>query len=338
MAVSAPGSRRSGAVGGRRAARWSPAFEPLEGRSLASAGLTAARMFVGPFRAAAGPAEVLGVHAQARRLGGGGAPGGVRVLTNVAYAPGEHLDLFIPTGPAPAGGRPVILALPGGGWRWVRRQDLEVTVSQFARLGYVVAVADYAYSNGQPGDRVFPANIDDVRQAVRWLRTNAGRFGIDTNRVAVWGESAGGHLASLLGADPGDPSARVQAVIDFYGPADLTKLYNEAPNDRMYLQTFLGGSPDQVPGLYQDASPVTHVAPGDPPFFIEQGMADNACPPDQSAELAAALRAAGVPVHTDFWPSQSHGFRLQAYPGVNLLGPILNFLDEALNHGGQGIS
>jgi acetyl esterase/lipase len=244
--------------------------------------------------------------------------------------PGEQLDLYLPTGPAPAGGRPVILALPGGGWRWVRRQDLGATVSQFARLGYAVAVADYAYSTGRPGSSVWPANIDDVRRAVEWLRSRAGRFGLDPGRVAVWGESAGGHLAALLGTDPGSPAARVQAVIDFYGPADLTRLYGESATDRPYLETFLGGTPSQVPSLYQDASPVTHVAPGNPPFFIEQGTADTAVPPDQSVELAGALSAAGVPVHLDLWPGQTHGFRLTPAPGVNLLGSILNFLHDAL--------
>ena len=136
---------------------------------------------------------------------------GVRAIKNIVYlnhgGRQEHLDLYLPTGPAPVGGRPVILALAGGGWRWVRRNDLGVTISTFTKEGYVVAVADYAFASSSAGSHVWPTNFEDVRQAVRWLKTNAGQFGIDPNRVAAWGESACGHLASLLGTYPDGPIA-----------------------------------------------------------------------------------------------------------------------------------
>ena len=283
--------------------------------------------------------------------------GGVRALMNLTY-PGDggrpqKFDLYVPAGPAPAGGRPVVLALPGGGWRWVRRGDLGASVAQLAKFGYVVAVADYTYSSGAPGSSAWPADINDVRNAVRYLKANAGRYGIDPNRFAVWGESAGGHLANLLGTDP-DPtpaaaprpgrghtldgvSAKVQAVVDFYGPTDLTKLYAESSNAAPYLITYLGGRPDQFPDRYRDASPVTHVNSTDPPFLIEQGIGDTTVPPDQAAELATALKAAGVPYHVDVYVA-GHGFRFQPQRGLNILPNILAFLDKALNHGGAGIS
>jgi len=232
---------------------------------------------------------------------------------------------------------------------------LGATVSEFAKLGYVVAVADYTYSLGTPGTRVWPANFTDVQSAVRWLRINASRYGIDPNRIAVWGESAGGNLAGLAGTDPGGPagalssrvsrgvpnpsvSARVQAVVDFYGPADLTRLYNESSKDRPYLETFLGGSPTQFPDRYADASPVTHITSDAPPFLILQGLDDTANPPDQSTELAAKLKAAGVPVHIDYFPNTGHGFRLKGVGNQDLLPEVLSFLDSALNHQGKGIS
>ncbi len=225
-----------------------------------------------------------------------------------------------------------------------------------ARYGYVVAVADYAYASstiGSPG--VWPTDFEDVRQAVRWLRQSAGRYGIDPNRIAAWGESAGGHLATLLGTYPdgavnpeglppdpvGPPegvSARVDAVIDFYGPTDLTALYNENPRDRPFLETFLGGAPDRVLGRYQAASPALNVTPDDPPTFVIQGTADRANLFNQSTRLVAALTAAGVPCRFDIVPNAPHGFRLKLGRNANLLPEVLGFLDAALNNHGAGIA
>ena len=321
-------------------------IESLEDRALLSSGLSALPGQVGHLSAHATEIRSL-VHSRQHSLPGANTTtGGVRALMNLVYlnAGGrqEHLDLYLPTGPTPPGGHPVVLALPGGGWRWVRRNDLGVTVSELAKYGYVVAVADYAYASSTPGSHVWPTNFEDVQQAVRWLKTNAGRFGIDPNKVAVWGESAGGHLANLLGTYPDGPSAvsapktsvsaRVEAVIDFYGPTDLTKLYAEDPKDRPYLQTFLGGSPDQYPSRYQDASPINHVTPAAPPFLIFQGTADTANLPDQSAELDQALTSAGVPHQIAYFDGVGHGFRLVPGRGFNLLPQILAFLDTSLNH------
>jgi acetyl esterase/lipase len=274
---------------------------------------------------------------------------GIRALMNLTYlnegGRQQHLDLFVPTGPAPAGGRPVILALPGGGWRWVRRGDMGAAVSQFARHGYVVAVADYAFASATPGTHVWPTDFQDVRQAVVWLKDHAAKYGIDPSKVAVWGESAGGNLASLLGTNPNGPlanpghpsppaadvSARVQAVVDFYGPADLTKLYQEDKRDRPYLSTFLGGTPQQVPDRYAAASPITYVSPQSPPFLIMQGTADNANLADQSEELGTALALAGVPVQAQILQGLPHGFRLKVGPGVDYTSLVLDFLNTSLH-------
>ncbi len=203
---------------------------------------------------------------------------GVEAIHNVTYTDqagqAEQLDLYVPVGKASPGGWPAILALPGGGWRWVNRSDLGDTVSEFAKFGYVVAVADYAFASSNPATHIFPLDIDDTRDAIRWLRTTAAtKYGVDPNKIATWGESAGGNLASLLGTYPNGPlpddhspptnvSASVQAVVDFYGPADLTKLWDENPRVQPYLQTFLGGSPTQEPARYAAASPTDHVSLG----------------------------------------------------------------------------
>ncbi len=232
--------------------------ESLEGRALMSAGLKTATAHAAQPKSRSVDVSIPTAPPNPPTIGG------IRAHMNLVYTTiggqPEHLDLYTPTGPPPAGGWPVVLALPGGGWRWVRRNDLGQTVSELAKYGYVVAVADYAYSSGAPGSHIWPTDFEDVRQAVRWLKTNAAKLKINPGKVAVWGESAGGHLADLLGTDPDAPltdihgqptggtapgqvSAAVQAVIDFYGPTDLTTLYSESPNAQPYLTTFIGGTP-----------------------------------------------------------------------------------------------
>lgn len=321
--------------------------ELLDGRMLLSGGLGHQPSLAHP-HAEHLPAAHLGAAGSARAVG---MP--AREISNLVYlnqgGRQEHLDLYLPSGPAPAGGRPVILALPGGGWRWVRRSDLGSYVAQFTRQGFVVAVADYAFASSTPGTHIYPTNIEDVRQAVRWLKTNASKFGIDPNRVAVWGESAGGNLASLLGTYPDGPfpdsanrdsatptvSANVQAVIDFYGPTDLAALYQQATKDQGYLQTFLGGTPEQYPARYDAASPVTHVSAGDPPFLIFQGSIDTAVPQAQSIELAQKLRAAGVPVQLELL-DLPHGFRPKLTKAVDYTPVVLSFLEKSLNLSAAG--
>jgi acetyl esterase/lipase len=264
-------------------------------------------------------------------------------MLNVVYSKrggAQQLDLYLPGGTPPPGGFPVILALPGGGWRWVRRQDLGQAVSSFTHNGYVVAVANYAFAGSSPPSTVWPTNLEDVQDAIRWLRSKSTKFQINPNKVALWGESAGGHLAALAALDPaqtpGAAPANVQAVVDFYGPTDLPLLWSTASKTDPYLVTFLGGTPSQKPANYAAASPVNHVTPGAPPFLIFQGTADTAVPPSQSSELYAKLQAAGVPVKIEWAVGQPHGFRLIKYGPINYRTEVLSFLSAALNGHGTG--
>jgi acetyl esterase/lipase len=277
----------------------------------------------------------------------------VREISNLVYtdsAGTEKLNLYIPEGPAPAGGWPAILALPGGGWRWTNPNDMATSPSVMAKYGYVVATANYAYASSKLGTHIWPADFLDVSQAVRWLRENADRYHIDPNAIVAWGESAGGQLATLLGTgsngavEPGSTapdqagssqgiSARVEAVVDFYGPTDLLSLYAESRGTRPYLETFLGGAPDQVLGRYVAASPSLNLSPDDPPVLIFQGTADPTVHPDQAAEFAADLQAEGIPHQVQYLPGVPHGFGLSLDHGqVNLVPEILTFLNTALNH------
>ncbi len=222
---------------------------------------------------------------------------------NVTYptpaGPGEQLNVYFPHGPAPPGGRPVIIAIHGGGWRRLDKDGYgDRIAAAFVPAGYVVVAPNYVLS--APGHPSWPGNLDDIRSVVAWARSNANELGIDPNRVAAMGESAGGNLAELLGTDPGPSgtetaSTRVNAVIAFSAPADLTTLYATSPWAGRAAAQFLGGSPQQVPAEYAAASPVDHVAPGDPPMFLVHGLQDPLVPVGQSREMAAALDAAGVP-------------------------------------------
>lgn len=277
-----------------------------------------------------------------------GRTGVIKVVSNTPYSrDGSKLDVYVPTGPAPEGGRPVIVAIPGGGWRWVDKDNYGGAVAAFAKYGYAVVAIDYAY-NSPGGPSTWPANVEDVRAAIRWVRKNSDRFGIDPDKVVAMGESAGGHLAALAGVlpdgpvsaeganlaasvpDPSGVSSRVQAVVDFYGPTDLVTEYRDQPEGRSYLASFLGGSPDQIPGRYEAASPIRHVTPDDPPMFIIQGTGDQIVAPDQSINFAAALADAGVPVELTILPGATHGFRFRGR-SVDLMPSLLNFLDQSLN-------
>jgi acetyl esterase/lipase len=233
-------------------------------------------------------------------------------LTELTYAPlsdAQRLDLYAPaTGEAPY---PLVVVIHGGGWTaGDKRGELpSAAIPGFLGLGYAVASVNYRLAP----DSVFPAQLLDVKAAIRFLRANAAELDLDADRFAVVGESAGGHLAALLGtteavAEFDDPalgnegvSSAVQAVVDFYGPANLTtsdaqRALNPAcpsePDPNIAL--LLGAPPAAAPELAMAASPVSYLDPGHdvPPFFIAHGDADCVVPYQQSTELHEAIEAA----------------------------------------------
>ena len=209
---------------------------------------------------------------------------------------------------------PVVLQVHGGGWeRGERFVNLaqSPTASQLVAHGMVVASVDYRLAPENP----WPDQIIDVKCAVRFLRANAPELGIDPNRIAAWGSSAGGQLVSLLAVNGtpaawdtgayGDVSSQVDAVVDEFGPADLS-----APGWGPYVtnifRTVFGTASDSSPVL-RAASPITYVDPGDPPFLILQGTADHIVPAAQSEELAQRLEADHVPTELDLVARGAHG-------------------------------
>ena len=253
------------------------------------------------------------------------APGGlVRRAVPYAAPPGFRpleMDLYPPAGAAP----PVILFVHGGGWRLGTRRIFNPTwrdwrPDPFRRLveaGFAVASVDYRLS----GEAVFPAQLDDVQAALRWLRVRAGELGVDGDRVVAWGESAGGHLAALVGlTDDGDPA--VAGVVDWYGPADLTTLQaqaradavarSDAPDSREAL--LIGAPVAEATDAAWRASPVRYVRADAPPFHIAHGDADRFVPVQQSRLLADALRGVGAEVDYTEVPGADHMWMGAARP------------------------
>jgi acetyl esterase/lipase len=302
----------------RRAPRFLGGLERLEGRVLLSGGSPAADV---------------------ARLEPSGEVHGVTLTRNIVYTVDRgqaiKLDLYHPVGTPPPGGWPAVVAFPGGGWRWASKAQYGRSIGQLARYGFVVAVADYTYSSGKPGTYVWPNNFEDARAAVRWVRSHAPGLEVNTDQIAAAGVSSGAHLASLLGADPGSEgagSARVEAVVDFYGPVDLAAMYHEVRWDDPYLVTFLGGTPTQVPERYAAASVDTHISAAAPPYFIVQGTADRTVLASQSALLASDLKDSGVPYSLEYLVGLGHGFEFSINKQLSLLPQVVRFLHEAFNH------
>jgi acetyl esterase/lipase len=205
--------------------------------------------------------------------------------------------------------RPAAVYVHGGGWTMGdKREGAGVSdITELLARGYVVVAINYRLA---PKHR-FPAQIEDVKCAIRSLRANAATYQIDPDRIGVWGGSAGGHLVSLLGVtdrsagfDVGqylDQSSRVQVVVDFFGPSNLTHGWG---GNMVQLLTVFGSRE----GL-KKASPVTYVTGDDPPFLIVHGELDTVVLPIQSQELCDRLTAAGVPATLVLVWNAGHGFR-----------------------------
>jgi acetyl esterase/lipase len=204
--------------------------------------------------------------------------------------------------------QPAVLFVHGGGWTGGDKASDEGAreTADLVKRGYLVAAINYRLAP----QFTFPAPIEDVKCAVRFLRGNAARFHLDPDRIGAWGTSAGAHLVSLLGVTNGlaafegdggyaDQSSRVQAVVDLYGRADLRPV----PQTRPDLLPIFGGAANLVP-----YSPVTYATADDPPFLIVHGARDATVPPELSQEFYQRLQAAGVPVTLVMVKNAGHSF------------------------------
>jgi len=259
-------------------------------------------------------------------------PGGVTGQPGVEYAnlTGYRpltLDLYRPK--SDGNPKPLVVWVHGGGWN---RGDARTSgafadwprvLADLAARGFVVAAVDYRLS----GEARFPAQIQDVKAAIRFLRANAGRYGIDTGRVYAWGGSAGGHLAALAAvtcgveafaptastgrlsgaeaklAKPPGGSDCVQGAVIWYGVFDLA-----AAAESLNVEQLLGCQPFACPAKATQASPLTYAPRADIPMLLMHGLADTEVSPKQTEAMAAALKTGGASVETLFIPGVGHGW------------------------------
>lgn len=236
------------------------------------------------------------------------APEGVTIHRDMAYVTDGHerqkLDLYVPDA---SENLPLIIWIHGGAWRG--GDKTHYTPIEYLKDGYAGASINYRLSQ----HAVFPAQIEDVKAAVRWLRANAETYRFDPNRFAVWGSSAGGHLVAMLGTTDGvaefevgenlEVSSRVQAVVDYFGPTDFLQMDAQSLPDGLVHDApdspesqLVGGPIQEHKDRVAKANPITYVSKDDSPFLIIHGDQDKLVPYHQSVLLKDALETAGVSV------------------------------------------
>ena len=263
-------------------------------------------------------------------------PGGVTGLPGLTYAALRGyrpltLDLYLPPAKfAKAGPRPVIVIIHGGGWifgnprRTAAFQDWPRTLARIAEQGYVVAAVSYRFASEAP----FPAALQDVKSAIRWLRANATRYDIDPDRFVSWGDSAGGQLSALTsvtcgvaalepktgtdyGADlaplPATVSDCVQGGVAWYGAYDFTQPIG-GPFPIWQHPYFDCHDKPCADDKLKPPSAVFYIDPKDPPMLLLHGVDDKSAPPAQSREFLAKLQAAGVPAKLVMIPDVDHAW------------------------------
>ncbi len=252
--------------------------------------------------------------------------------SNVIFAKGDDYrllcDIYMPVGKGPF---PAVLAIHGGAWQHGSKVNMLRHAWKLAGSGYVVLAINYRLAP----DHRFPAQIHDCKHAVRWIRSKSEKLNIDPNQIAVFGYSAGGHLAAMLGTtDENDKlegeieeglqkySSRVQCVVIGGAPCEFGWIKSRA------LVGWLGESPEENPQLYATAAPITHISPEDPPFAIFHGSADDVVPPESSKLFHDKLLAAGIDSRYESVVGKGH---LATFTDTSWLDDAIEFMDEKLN-------
>ncbi len=252
-------------------------------------------------------------------------PGGVTSLSDVTYStiPGYRpmvIDIYLP--PRDMGARPMVMYIHGGGWVGGHTRhsgalaDFPGTLARLAAEGFVVVSLEYRLA----AEARFPAQVQDVRAALRYMRANAGRYGVDPTRVGVWGGSAGGHLTALAALSCGDASLDMpgttapvgsecaQAAVTWYGVFDFAAQASARADADPGIGNLLGCTGPCDRAAYVPASPVSYIDPSDPPMLLIHGNEDAVVPVEQSHIAERALTAAGVPVQSIYIPGVDHSF------------------------------
>ena len=269
---------------------------------------------------------------------------GVIAHRDLQYVPNGHerhkLDIYLPQEAKKS--MPLIVWVHGGGWQNGSKEGCPPLRKGYVQRGYAVAAINYRLS----GHATFPAQIQDCKAAIRWLRANASEYRIDPKRIGVWGSSAGGHLAALLGAagdveafDVGadlDQSSRVQAVCDFYGPTDF-KVFVTTPRYESHAASgspeakLIGGAVLENEEKARRVNPIEYVTRDDPPFLIVHGDDDRTVPLNQSGLLYEALKKARCDVRFHTIRGAGHGRPGFGAPEIENM--VREFFDSRLKSG-----
>ena len=238
-----------------------------------------------------------------------------RKILDIPYAtisPAQKLDIYLPdegNGPFP-----VIVSIHGGAFMGCDKADAQIMpMLEGLKRGYAVIAVNYRLS----WEAKFPALVQDVKAAIRWIRANAPSYNFDPNRIAAWGGSAGAYLASMLGTSAGIPEledlsmgnseqpSHVQAVVAWFGPTDFLKMDEQLIQSGLAPQEdqrhngenspeslLLGEKITEIPEKVKAANPETYIREGSPPFFLQHGTRDAIVPVQQSVEFATKLKTA----------------------------------------------
>ena len=262
-------------------------------------------------------------------------PEDVRVDRDVAYLPPDRkqkADLYFPKQVAAGEKLPAVVIIHGGGFNdgdKDRRREINIGAN-LARRGYVGMSIDYKLWNKYAKSPTWPQSLHDAKSAVRWLRRNADRLGIDPDRIGAMGCSAGGNLVSMLavtgpddGLEPAGDAAvpsTIRCAVDFYGAVDLPNYHDM----KMFLKTR-----EEDPESYRKASPINYCTPGDAPILLVHGTGDETVHVSQSETFAKALEAGGVEHELIVIPDAPHTFDLD-YEAFDVKTPVFAFLDKHL--------
>lgn len=233
-------------------------------------------------------------------------------------------DLYTPNLTPPKAGFPAVVLIHGGAWVRGDREQVQSLAERIAARGYAVMNVTYRFAP----EHLFPAQVLDVQQAVKWLRTNAKSRQINAKRIAGWGYSAGAHLAAMLAhLSPGDAlydeQARIQVLVAGGSPVDLRKF-----QDGYLVPRFLGTTYQKNPQRFAEASPVAFISKDDPPVFLYHGTWDNIVPLDQSTDYKIALDKAGIT--TELFLIGGHGHISAFFFDDDAVQAGLAFLDRHL--------
>ena len=229
---------------------------------------------------------------------------------------GETLQLNLAKPKVANGALPCVICIHGGGFRAGKRDSYDGLIQKLASEGFVAVTISYRLAPKHP----FPAAIHDSKAAVRWVRANAAKYGINPEKIGVTGGSAGGHLAQFLGVTGDVPefegdggsqgfSSKVQCVVNVYGPSDFTKSYGKSVDAAEVLPLFLGGDLKTALPAHIRSSPLNWVTPNAAPTLCIHGTEDKYVAHEQAVWIVERLKSCGVEANLLTLPGAGHGFK-----------------------------